>query len=333
MIDLLKSYLDVFSWSYEDMPGLNLAIVQHHLPILPHARPVKQKLRRLQSRWSLQVKEEIKKQLSVGFLLVVEYLEWLANVIHVPKKDSKVRVCVDFQDLNKASPKDDFLPPRIMDGFSGYNHILMALKDMEKTSFITEWGTYCYRVMPFGLKNAGAAYQRAATTLFHDMMHRDVEVYVNDMIVKSQGKADHLATLQRFSERIRQFRLRLNPKKCTFGETSRKLLGHIVSEHGIEVDPKKIKAILDMPTPRTEKEIIGFLGRLQYISRFIARLTNICEPIFLLLRKNQPTVWNDDCQHAFEKIEECLLSPPVLVPRPIFFSFRHSFGMHVSSTR
>ena len=185
---------------------------------------------------------------------------------------------------------------------------------MEKTFFITEWGTYCYRVMPFGLKNARAPYQRAATTLFHDMMHRGVEVYVDDMIVKSRNRADHLATLQRFFERIRRFKLRLNPKKCTFGVTSGKLLGHIASERGIEVDPEKIKAILDMPAPKNEKDIRGFLGRLQYISRFIAKLTDICEPIFPLLRKNQPTVWNNDCQCDFEKIKECLLSPPVLVP-------------------
>ena len=326
---MLRSYLDVFAWSYEDMPGLDPTIFQHHLPILPHARLVKQKLRRLYPRWSLQVKEEIQKQLRVGFLSVVEYPEWLANVVPVPKKDGKVRVCVDFRDLKKASPKDDFPLQHIdmlvdstaghpmlsfMDGFSGYNQILMAQEDVEKISLITKWGTYCYRVMPFGLKNAGATYQRAATTLFHDMMHKYVEVYVDDMIVKSQGRADHLAALQRFFQRIRQFRLRLNPKKCTFGVISGKLLGHIVSERGIEVDPEKTKAILDMPAPRTEKEIRGFLGRLQYISRFIARLTDICEPIFRLLRKNQPTVWNDDCQRAFEKIKECLLSPPVLVP-------------------
>ena len=151
----------------------------------------------------------------------------------------------------------------------------MALEDMEKTSFITEWGTYCYRVMPFGLKNAGATYQRAATTLFHDMIHRDVKEYVDDMIVKSRDRANHLAALQRFFKRIKQFRLRLNPKKCTFGVTSGKLLGHIVSERGIKVDLEKIKGILDMPTPRTEKDIRGFLGGLQYISRFIARLINI----------------------------------------------------------
>ena len=102
-------------------------------------------------------------------------------------------------------------------------------------------------------------------------------------------------------------------------------MGHIVSERGIEVDLEKIKAILDMPTPRNEKEIRGFLGRLQYISRFITRLTDICEPIFRLLRKNQPTVWNNDCQCAFKKIKECLLSPPVLVPptprRPLLLYF------------
>ena len=153
LIDLLMSYLDVFAWSYEDMTGLDSSIVQHHLPILPHARPIKQKLRRLHPRWSLQVKEEIQKQLSVGFFAVVKYSEWQANVIPVPKKDGKVRVCVDFRYLNKASPKEDFPFLHIdmlvestaeqsmlsfMDGFFGYNQIMMAPEDMEKTSFITE---------------------------------------------------------------------------------------------------------------------------------------------------------------------------------------------------
>ena len=112
------------------------------------------------------------------------------------------------------------------------------------------------------------------------MMHRDVEVYVDDMIVKSRDRADHLAALEKFFERIRQFRLRLNPNKCNFEVTYGKLMGYIVNERGIEADLDKIKVILDMPAPRTEREVKGFLGRLQYISRFIARLTDICEPIF-----------------------------------------------------
>ena len=141
---------------------------------------------------------------------------------------------MDFRDLNKASPKNDFPLPHIdllvdstaghsmlsfMAGFSGYNQILMAPEDMKKTTFIIEWGTYCYRVMPFGLKNVGTTYQRAATTLFHDIMHKDVEVYIDDMIVRSRGRANHLVALERFFERIQKFRLRLNPKKCTFGVT------------------------------------------------------------------------------------------------------------------
>ena len=118
------------------------------------------------------------------------------------------------------------------------------------------------------------------------MMHRDVEVYMDDMIVKSRGRADHLTTLEIFFERIQKFRLRPNPKKCIFGVTSGKLIGHMVSERGIEINPNKIRAILDMPVLRTDKEIKGFLWRLQYINQFIARLTNICEPIFRLLWKN-----------------------------------------------
>ena len=120
---------------------------------------------------------------------MVKYLGWLANVVHVPKKDGKVRVCVDFRDLNKAIFRDDLPLPHIdflvdstighsmlsfMDGFLRYNQILMAPENMEKTTFITEWGTYCYRVMPFGLKNAGTTYHRVTTTLFHEMMHRNV---------------------------------------------------------------------------------------------------------------------------------------------------------------
>ena len=168
--------------------------------------------------------------------------------------------------------------------------------------------------MLFRLKNAGATYQRATTTLFHDMMHRDVEVYVDDMIVTSRDRADHWAALECFFQRIRFFRLRLNPKKCTFGVTSGNLLGYMISERGIEEDPDKIRAILDMSPPQTEIEIRGFLGRLQYISRFIVRLTDTCEPIFRLLRKKQPKVWDDQCQQVFERIREYFLSPPVLVP-------------------
>ena len=142
-----------------------------------------------------------------------------------------------------------------MDRFSRYNQIKMASEDMEKTTFITPWGTYCYKVMPFGLKNVGATCQQAATTLLRDLIHKEVEVYVDDMIVKSKDHEGHIPTLRNFFERIRFYKLQLNPKKCAFKVTFGKLLGFMVSQRGIEVDSEKIKTIVEMKPLKTEKEI------------------------------------------------------------------------------
>ncbi|KAA3478158.1 RNA-directed DNA polymerase (Reverse transcriptase), Ribonuclease H-like protein [Gossypium australe] len=189
--------------SYQDMPGLSADIAVHRVPIKEECKPVQQQLRRMRPDVTVKIKEEVKKQFDDGFLQVVNYSEWVANVIPVPKKDGKVRMCVAYRYLNKASPKDNFPLPHIdtlvyntigyslfslMDGFSGYNQIKMHPEDMKKTTFITLWGTFCYKVMPFELKNAGATYQRAIVTLFHDMMHKEIEVYINDMIAKSRTK-------------------------------------------------------------------------------------------------------------------------------------------------
>ena len=168
--------------------------------------------------------------------------------------------------------------------------------------------------MPFGLKNAGATYQRAMVTLFHDMMHKEIEVYVDDMIAKAHSPEEHMVNLKKLFERLRKYQLKLNPAKCTFGATSGKLLGFIVSERGIEVDPDKIRAIRDLPPTKNQKEVRGFLGRLNYISRFISQLTAKCDPIFRLLRKSDPGEWNEACQEAFDKIKDYLMSPPVLMP-------------------
>ena len=139
--------------------------------------------------------------------------------------------------------------------------------------------------MLFELKNAGATYQREMVTLLHDMMHREVEVYVDDMIAKSKEGEDHLRVLQKLFYRLRKFQLKLNPEKCTFGVTSGKLLGFVVSRRGIEVDPDKVKAIINLPPPRTVKEVRGILGRLNYIARFISQLTDKCRPLFKLLKE------------------------------------------------
>ena len=229
----------------------------------------------MRTEWLLKIKEEVTEQLKAVFIKPIHQAKWIVNVVPVPKKEGKVRICVDFRDLNKACPKDDYPLPHIdvlmdnmarivlmsfMDGFSRYNQIKMAPKDMTKTTFTIECGIHYYTVMSFGLKNAGETYQRMATTLLHDMMHNEVEVYVDDMIVKSKDRGSHTINLRKFFERIKEYRLRLNPQKCTFRVTIEKLLGFLMSDRGIEVDPSKVKAILEMPPPKSEKEIRGFLG-------------------------------------------------------------------------
>ncbi|WRX14587.1 Reverse transcriptase domain - like 10 [Theobroma cacao] len=215
--ELLREYVDVFAWSYQDMLGLNTDIVVHKLPLRPDCKPIKQKLRRMKPEMLLKIKEEVNKQFDTGFLEVAKYPEWVANILSIPKKDGKVRICVDYMDLNRASPKDSFPLPHIdtlvdntvkhalfsfMDDFSSYNQIKMAPKDMEKMTFVTMWGMFCYKVMPFRLKNAGATYQRAMVALFHDMMHKETEVYVDDMIAKSHTERDHIVNLKKLFERL-----------------------------------------------------------------------------------------------------------------------------------
>ncbi|XP_052485209.1 uncharacterized protein LOC105778967 [Gossypium raimondii] len=269
LIELLREFKDVFAWSYQDMPGLSTDIVVHRLPIREDCKPVQQKLKRMRPDIVLKIKEEVQKQFDAGFLQEVRYSEWVANIVPVPKKDGKVRMCVDYRDLNKASPKDNFPLPHID------TLIKMHLEDMRKTTFITLWGT-------------------------------EIEVYVDDMIAKSRTEGEHVRVLRKLFLKLRKFQLKLNPAKCTFGARSRKLLGFIVSEKGIEVDPDKVKAIRDLPPPRTQKEVWGFLGRLNYIARFISQLTEKCDPIFRLLKKHNPGTWDKECEEAFNKVKQYL---------------------------
>ncbi|XP_070010818.1 uncharacterized protein [Nicotiana sylvestris] len=171
------------------------------------------------------------------------------------------------------------------------------------------------------------------TAIFHDMMHQEIEVYVDDVIIKSKTQDDHVRDLKKFFEGLRKYDLKLNPAKCAFGVPSGKLLGFIVSRRGIELDPTTIKSIQDLPPPKTKKDVMSLLGRLNYISWFIAQLTSTCEPMFKLLKKDAAVKWTDECQEAFDKIKEYLSNPPVLVPpelgRPLFLYLtvlENSFG-------
>jgi hypothetical protein len=230
------------------------SVISYRLNVDPNYRPVKQKTKSFAPERNQAIHEEVERLLKAGFIREVDYPQWLANVVLVKNSSGKWRMCVDFTDLNKACPKDSFPLPwmdvlidstsrhellSFMDAFSGYNQIHMSELDEEKTSFITDRGLYCYNMMPFGLKNARTTYQRLVNRMFSDQIGRNVEVYVDDMLVKSQKVISHLADLEETFNTLRRYQMKLNPAKCAFGVSSGKFLGFMVSSRGIEANLEK----------------------------------------------------------------------------------------------
>ena len=223
--------LDLFAWSAADLPGVDPQVASHKLSIYKEARYVSQKKCKLGEERRLATKVEADKLLNTGFIKEAHYTTWLSNVVLVKKANGKWRMCVYYTDLNKACPRDAYPLPNIdrvvddvvdnkvlsfLDAYSGYNQIPMVLSDMNKTAFITDDANYFYKVMPFGLKNVGATYQRLMDKVFSHIMGKCVEVYVDDMVVKSPSHHQHAHDLSIVFFVLRQYNLRLNPNKCVF---------------------------------------------------------------------------------------------------------------------
>ena len=322
----LRQNRDIFAWKQADMGGIDPTVITHKLNTNPSFKPVKQKRRSFAPERQKAINEEVGKLLQAGAIREVEYPEWLANVVLVKKANGKWRLCIDFTDINKACPKDSFPLPRIdlivdatachellsfMDEFSGYNQISMDPNDQEKTSFVTAQGTYCYRVMPFGLKNAGATYQRLVNRMFQKQIGTTMEVYIDDMLVKSTTAGLHIAHLSEAFQILRDYNMKLNPTKCAFGVSAGKFLGFIVNHRGIEANPDKIKALLDMPSPSGIKEVQRLTGRISALSRFVSRASDKCQPFFQVLKK--AFQWDEKCEEAFTALKTYPSSPPILV--------------------
>ena len=166
--------------------------------------------------------------------------------------------------------------------------------------------------MPFGLKNARAIYQRLMNKMFVHQIERNVQVYVDDMLVKSLSEDDHLSDLRETFDTLRTYNMKLNPSKCAFGVTAGKFLGFMVSQRGIEVNPEKIQAIIELEPPRTVKEVQSLNGKIATLNRFVSKATNKCLPFFRTLKKSFE--WTDKCQVAFENLKAYLSSPSLLSP-------------------
>ncbi|XP_061344701.1 uncharacterized protein LOC133290607 [Gastrolobium bilobum] len=179
-------------------------------------------------------------------------------------------------------------------------------------AFITQNANYCYTMMPFGLKNAGATYQRMMNEVFRDLIGNCIEVYIDDMIAKSRTSEQHLIDLQGVFERLRKFNMRLNPSKCAFGVPAGKFLGFMLTERGIEVNPDKCKAVIEMRSPQTIKEVQQLTGRLVALTRFLANSAHKSLPLFSLLKKGTAFRWSEECENAFQEFKRALSCPPVL---------------------
>uniref|UniRef100_A0A2N9GAT2 RNA-directed DNA polymerase n=1 Tax=Fagus sylvatica TaxID=28930 RepID=A0A2N9GAT2_FAGSY len=291
--EILISNRDVFAWLVYNAPGVSPDLACHSLNIGPEHRPIVQKRRKLAPERATIVLEEVERLLASRAIREVQYLVWLSNTVVVKKKNGKWRVCIDFTDLNKTCPKDPFPLPRIdqlvdsasghsrlsfLDAFQGYYQIPMNPTDQEKTAFITPRGTYCYKVMSFGLKNVGATYQRMVTKMFGHMIGKTVEVYIDEMLVKSLREENDLADLLQVFDILRKSHLRLNASNCTFDVRSGKFLGHVVSRRGIETNPDQIAALIDLAEPRNIRE-----SRLTYQLLHAFQFQILGEPLFLYL--------------------------------------------------
>lgn len=322
LVKFLEKYSDVFA--DDDYSLGSTSVISHK--INTKCDPIRQPSRRIPVALGEVVKENIDKMLEMGIISHSDS-PWSSPIVMVKKKDGSHRFCIDYRKLNANVEIDPYPLPRIddtlrsLDGSSvfstldlksGYWQIEVSPSDRKKTAFITPFGLYEFNVMPFGLNNAPATFQRAMATILKGCVGRNCFIYLDDIIVFSDSKQQHLEDLAEILEKLKTNGLKLHRKKCEFFQSSVNFLGHVISAEGIRVDNNKIKAILKYPTPTNEKELRRFLGLANYYRTFIKDFSKISEPLYKLTSKNTKFTWNNDCQKSFASILRKLSSTPIL---------------------
>ncbi|KAI5335008.1 hypothetical protein L3X38_025141 [Prunus dulcis] len=273
------------------MLGISPEIISHKLSISPIYKPVHQKRRSYNAERYEAMRTEVDKPQAIGFIRDATY---------------------PLVDATAGHELFSF-----MDAYSGYNQIFMHPADNEHTTFITDRGLYCYNVMPFGLKNTGLTYQRLVNQIFAKHIGSIMELYVDDMLVKSRMAEEHLHNLALMFGILKDYRMRLNPTKCAFGVSSGKFLGFMVSQRGIEANPEKIKAIINMERPKTYKDIQSLTGRVATLTRFISKATDKCVPFFKALKGGkQHIVWTAECDQVFQDVKS-YMSKTQMLSKPL----------------
>jgi hypothetical protein len=293
------------------MPGVPRELAEHRLKVNKTARPIKQKLQRFAKDRKQAIEVEVCKLLAEGFTRECQHPVWLANLILVPKKTGGLRMCIDYTDLNKHFPKNLFPLPhndQVVDStvdsvllcflfcYSGYHQIALHLDDKDKTAFITPHDIYCYKVMTFGLKNAGATYQKAIQKCLKTQIGKNVEAYVDDVVVNTIEEDKLIADLIETFANLRELQWKFNPTKCVFGVPSGLLLSFMVGHRGIEANPAKIDAIRKMAKPSNKKDVMKLTGMMTALGRSISKLGEKGLPFFKLLKKADKFIWDDEAE-------------------------------------
>ncbi|KAK1606031.1 hypothetical protein QYE76_029704 [Lolium multiflorum] len=347
LLEILKKHRGAIGYTLDDLKGISPSICQHAINMEEDAKPVVEHQRRLIPKMKEVVRNEVLKLLEAGIIYPIADSRWVSPVHCVPKKGGMTvvpndndelipqrivvgyRMCIDFRKVNKVTKKDHYPLPFIdqmlerlsknthfcfLDGYSGFSQIAVKAKDQEKTTFTCPYGTYAYRRMPFGLCNAPATFQRCMSAIFHGFCESIVEVFMDDFSVYGNSFDNCLRNLDKVLQRCEETNLVLNWEKCHFMVNEGIVLGHKISERGIEVDRAKVEAIEKMPYPRDVKGIRSVLGHAGFYRRFIKDFSKISKPLTNLLQKDVPFVFDDDCKEAFETLKKALTTAPVVEP-------------------
>ncbi|CAJ2663002.1 unnamed protein product [Trifolium pratense] len=346
LVRVLRDNKEAMGWSIEDLKGISPGFCMHKIKLEDEYKPVVQPQRRLNPTMKEVVKKEVLKLLKAGMIYPISDSAWVSPVHVVPKKGGMTvvrnekneliptrtvtgwRMCIDYRRLNLATRKDHFPLPFMdqmleslagqayycfLDGYSGYNQIVVDPADQEKTAFTCPFGVFAYRRMPFGLCNAPATFQRCMLSIFADMMENSIEVFMDDFSVFGKSFDHCLANLNAVLKRCISTNLVLNWEKCHFMVKEGIVLGHKISSKGIQVDQAKIEVIKDLPPPVNVKGVRSFLGHAGFYRRFIKDFSKIAKPLSNLLVKENEFNFDADCLKAFVVIKEKLVTAPIII--------------------
>ncbi|GJU59755.1 reverse transcriptase domain-containing protein [Tanacetum coccineum] len=346
LLKVLKSHKRAIAWKISDIRGIDPNFCTHKILMEDDFKPAVQHQRRVNPKIHEVIKAEVIKLLDAGLIYPISDSPWVSPVHVIPKKGGMTvitnenndliptrlvtgwRVCIDYRKLNDATRKDHFPLPFMdqmlerlagnefycfLDGFSGYFQIPIDPQDQEKTTFTCPYGTFAYRRMPFGLCNAPGTFQRCMVAIFHDMIEKTMEVFMDDFSVFGDSFSSCLSHLDMMLKRCEDTNLVLNWEKCHFMVKEGIVLGHKISKYGIEVDKAKVDVIAKLPPPTTVKGIRSFLGHAGFYRRFIQDFSKIARPMTHLLEKDTPFFFSPECQSSFEILKKKLTEAPILV--------------------